>query len=72
MNDIISNNTSESWFYFIMTNYIQILLLIVVCLVVYCVEYLNYFNARIFAMPIIHGVTNTTPIHIKKHKKMKN
>lgn len=72
MNDIIS---SESWMDFVVSNYKQIFLLFVVVFVVYCVEYLTYFNARLYgmiAMPIIPGVTNTSSIHIKKNKKMKN
>ena len=69
MNDIIS---SESWMDFIVSNYKQIFLLFIVVFVIYCVEYLTYFNARFFVMPIIPGVPNTPPIQIKKNKKIKN
>jgi hypothetical protein len=69
MNDIIS---SESWFDFVISNYKQIFLLIIVGLVIYCVEYLTHFNARFFTMPIIPGVTNISSISIKKPKKIKN
>lgn len=71
MNDIIS---SESYVEFIMSNYKQIFLLFVVVFVIYCVEYLTHFNARLYgmiAMPIIPEVTNTASIQTKKNKKMK-
>lgn len=69
MDDIIN---SESWIDFVMSNFKQILLLIMVVLIIYCVEHLVHFNAMFFVMPIIPGVTNVASTHIKKHKKMKN
>ena len=72
MNDIISNTTSETWMDFIMTNYKQILLLFVVGLIIYVVEYMAYFNTIMYgmlAMPSIPGITNSSQIPTKKKKK---
>jgi hypothetical protein len=77
MNDIISNNTSETWIEFIMSNYKQVLLMIMVVLIIYSVEYVVYVNTiwyDMLAMPSIPGVTNVSQLSIKnkhKHKKMK-
>jgi hypothetical protein len=77
MNDIIRNNTpikDETWFNFVMTNYKQILLLLMVMLIIYWVEYLAHFNTLFYgmlAMPSIPGVTNTTQIVANKKKKKK-
>jgi hypothetical protein len=73
MNDIIRNNTLVSWINFIRSNYKQIVLLLVVALIVYWVEYLAHFNTLVYgmiAMPSIPGVTNTSPApaHKKKQK----
>jgi hypothetical protein len=72
MNDIIRNNTSETWVNFIMSNYKQVLLLIAVILIVYTVEYTAYVNEIFYGMlarPSIPGVTNSSKISTKKKKK---
>ena len=77
MNDIIRNNTIETWVNCITSNYKQLLLLIMVVLIIYSVEYMSYVNTILYgmlAMPSIPGVTNssqipTTKIKIKKTKK---
>jgi len=77
MNDIIRNNAhieNETWFNFVMTNYKQILLLLVVGVIVYCVEYLAYVNTLVYgmlAMPSIPGVTNASQTPAYKKKKTK-
>jgi hypothetical protein len=77
MNDIIRNKTpvkEETWFTFVMTNYKQILLLLVVVLIVYWVEYLAHVNTLVYgmlAMPSIPGVTNSSQIVANKKKKKK-
>lgn len=77
MNDIIRNNTSETWLDFIISNYKQGLLLIMVVLIIYSVEYVAYINTiwyDMIAMPNIPGVTNGLQLPSKnknKHKKMK-
>jgi hypothetical protein len=75
MNDIIRNNApvkEETWFTFVMTNYKQLLLLLVVVLIVYWVEYLAHVNTLVYgmlAMPNIPGVTNSSQIPANKKKK---
>ena len=77
MNDIIRNNTIETWVNCITSNYKQLLLLIMVVLIIYSVEYMSYINTILYgmlAMPTIPGVTNSsqipnTQIKIKKTKK---
>jgi hypothetical protein len=78
MNNIISNNNTETWITYIMTNYKQILLLIMVVLIIYLVEYIAHFNTIFYGMLAMHsipGVTNSlqtsTNTNTKK-KKMKN
>ena len=75
MNDILRNNTMETWVNCIITNYKQILLLIMVILIIYSVEYMAHVNAVVYgmlAMPSIPGVTNSSQIPTNKKKKMKN
>jgi hypothetical protein len=78
MNNIIRNNDTETWINYIMTNYKQILLLIMVVLIIYWVEYIAHFNTMFYgmlAMPSIPGVTNSMQISNNKNpkkKKMKN
>ena len=75
MNNIIRNNTSETWMDFIISNYKQVLLLIMVVLIIYSVEYLAYVNAMFYgmlAMPSIPGVTNSAQIPTNKKKKVKH
>lgn len=77
MNDIIRNNTMKTWVNCIMSNYKQLLLLIMVVLIIYSVEYMSYVNTILYgmlAMPSIPGVTNSsqipaTKMKIKKIKK---
>jgi hypothetical protein len=72
MNDIIRNNAIETWVNCIITNYKQILLVIMVLLIIYSVEYMAYVNTLLYgmlAMPSIPGVTNSTQIPTKKKKK---
>ena len=74
MNDIIRNNTIETWVNCIMSNYKQILLLIMVVLIIYSVEYMAYVNTLLYgmlAMPSIPGVTNSSQISTKKNPKKK-
>ena len=74
MNNIIRNNTSETWMDFIISNYKQVLLLIMVVFIIYSVEYVAYINTiwyDMLAMPSIPGVTNGLQIPTKKKKKMK-
>ena len=72
MNDIIRTNASETWVDFIIANYKQVLLLLMVFLIIYSVEYLSHVNAMLYgmlAMPSIPGVTNSSQISAKKKKK---
>ena len=72
MNHIIRNNASETWVKCIMSNYKQFLLLLMVILIIYSVEYMAYINTMLYgvlAMPSIPGVTNSSQIPIKKKKK---
>jgi hypothetical protein len=74
MSDIIRNNTSETLVNFIMSNYKQVLLLIMVVLIIYSVEYMSYVNAMVYgmlAMPSIPGVTNSSTIPTNKKRKTK-
>ena len=48
MNDIIRNNTIETWVNCIMSNYKQILLLIMVVLIIYSVENMAYVNTLLY------------------------
>jgi uncharacterized membrane protein YesL len=61
-----------NWINFIISNYKQILLLLVVMVIVYWVEYLAHFNTLLYgmlAMPSIPGVTNTSQFPTNKKKK---
>jgi len=72
MNDIIRNNTMETWVNYIISNYKQILLVLMVFLIIYSVEYMSYVNTLLYgmlAMPSIPGVTNSSQIPTKKKKK---
>ena len=72
MNDIIRKNATETWVNFIITNYKQVLLLLMVVLIIYSVEYLAYVNAMFYgmlAMPSIPGVTTSSQIPTKKKKR---
>jgi len=75
MNDIIRNNApikEETLFNFVISNYKQILLLLVVAVIVYWVEYMAHVNTLLYgmlSMPSIPGVTNTSPISANKKKK---
>ena len=74
MHDIIRTNAAETWVDFILTTYKQWLLLIMVVLIIYSVEYMSYVNTILygmFEMPIIPGVTNSSQISTKKHQKNK-
>ena len=77
MNDIIRNNSpveDETLFNFVITNYIQIFLLIVVVLIVYFVEYLSHVNTLLYgmlSMPPIPGVIGSNLYSANKKKKTK-
>lgn len=75
MNDIIRNNApanEETLITFIISNYKQILLLLLVALIVYWVEYLAHVNTLLYgmlSMPSIPGVTNSSRDTANKKKK---
>ena len=74
MNDIIRNSDTETWANFIISNYKQWLLLIMVFLIIYCVEYISYVNIMFYdmmSMPSIPGVTKSLLISTKKNKNKK-
>ena len=75
MNDIIRNNATKTWLNFIMSNYKQALLLIIVVFIIYSVEYMAHVNAIFYGMlaiPSIPGVTNSSQILTNKNPKKKN
>ena len=75
MSNIIRNNTSETWVNFIMANYKQVVLLVIVFLIIYSVEYVSYVNAMVYgmlAMPSIPGLTNSYQNPTNKKKKAKH
>jgi len=74
MNDIIGNNATETWVNCIMSNYKQVLLIIMVVLIIYSVEYVAYVNTMLYdmlAMPSIPGVTNSSQILTNKKNPKK-
>ena len=74
MNDIIGNNTMETWVNHIISNYKQVLLVLMVFLIIYSVEYMSHINTLLYgmlAMPSIPGVTNSSQVSTKKNPKKK-
>jgi hypothetical protein len=69
MNNIISNKDTETWINYIITNYKQGLLLFMVVLIIYSVEYIAYINSIFYgrlSMPSIPGIPNSSQISTKK------
>ena len=72
MDNIIRNNTTETWLNFINSNYKQLLLVLMVVLIIYSVEYIVHVNTILYGMlatPNIPGVTNSSKIPTKKKKR---
>ena len=73
LNKLYLNSDMKSIIDFIIDKYKQILLLLLVFIIIYVVDYLTYYNNLFYAMaPNVPGVTQKPPDQIKSNTFKKN
>ena len=73
LNKLYLNSNMKSIIDFIIDKYKQILLLLLVFIIIYVVDYLTYYNNLFYAIaPNVPGVTQKPPDQIKSNTFKKN